>query len=108
MARGAQTPFRGFTGSHREPPPRRDKHMSSDRGVLRCGLSGSLVRGLGVSLAALLAGCSAESQHTAPAMPFVTNSAAAVRHAGKPRFLHEYPLPMGTYPISIIAGPDGA
>jgi streptogramin lyase len=82
--------------------------MSNDRSLVRCGIGAALAYGLAATLAALLSGCSAEAPRSAAAMPFVTNSIVAARHAGKPRFLHEYPLPMGTYPSSIIAGPDGA
>lgn len=58
--------------------------------------------------AALLAGCSASATHGTPAIPFVTGGAPAGEHAGGPHFLHEYKLPFGTYPSSIVAGPDGA
>ena len=64
--------------------------------------------GLGAALVTVLAGCSAGAPHGGPAMPFVANDAAAGRLGSGPRFLHEYKLPMGTYPSSIIAGPDGA
>jgi len=56
----------------------------------------------------LLAGCSAAGTHATPAIPFVTVGAGAIKYARGPHFLHEYKLPMGTYPSSIIAGPDGA
>ncbi|HYL28208.1 MAG TPA: hypothetical protein VEW74_10280 [Candidatus Nitrosotalea sp.] len=63
---------------------------------------------LGAALATLLAGCSTASTHDTPAIPFVSRGAPAGQVRPGPHFLHEYKLPMGTYPSSIIAGPDGA
>jgi len=74
--------------------------MSTHRGLLQCGV--------GATLATVLVGCAAAAPHGAPAMPFVTNGATAGKPGSGPRFLHEYKLPMGTFPSSIIAGPDGA
>ncbi len=63
---------------------------------------------LGAGFAALLAGCSGSSApSTRAAIPFVADSARFAERATGPRFLHEYKLPTGTYPSSIIAGPDG-
>jgi streptogramin lyase len=73
--------------------------MSIHRCTLGCGL--------GTALGALLAACSADAPHGAPAIPLVTVGAPAVKHA-RPRFLHEYALPLGAYPSSIVAGADGA
>lgn len=39
---------------------------------------------------------------------FVAMLAAFIVHADRPHFLHEYTLPLGTYPLSIVPGPDGA
>lgn len=58
--------------------------------------------------ATLLAGCSGNAAHGTTAIPLVTASAQNVKPATGPHFLHEYKLPMGTYPSAIIAGPDGA
>lgn len=58
--------------------------------------------------ATLLAGCSMNAAHGTPAIPLATSNAQPDRHARGPHFLHEYKLPMGTYPSSITAGPDGA
>src|SRR5579863_3950590 len=62
---------------------------------------------LAAALAMQLAGCSGSAAHGTAALPSVTDRAGA-QHAPRPHFLHEYKLPMGTYPSSIIAGPDGA
>lgn len=63
---------------------------------------------MGAGLAMLLAGCSGSGVHGTPAIPYVTGGAPAAKPARGPHFLHEYLLPMGTYPSSIVAGPDGA
>jgi virginiamycin B lyase len=65
---------------------------------------------LGAGLAMLLAGCSGSAAHVTPpgAIPAVALRQAQGDSGSGPHFLHEYKLPMGTYPISIIAGPDGA
>jgi virginiamycin B lyase len=39
---------------------------------------------------------------------FAAIVAALVLHTGPPHFIHEYVLPLGAYPLSIVSGPDGA
>lgn len=70
---------------------------------VRLGLA-SLV----VAFTTLLFGCTASAVHGTPAIPFANAVAQTGKHASGPHFLHEYKLPTGTYPSSIIAGPDGA
>lgn len=63
---------------------------------------------LGTAFATAIAGCSASTEHGTSALPFANDRARAANRAGGPHFIHEYKLPTGTYPSSIIAGPDGA
>lgn len=67
-----------------------------------------LAVGLGAGFGMLLADCSGNATQGTPAIPLVTRGVHAGTQARGPRFLHEYQLPMGTYPSSIVAGPDGA
>ena len=63
----------------------------------------------GASVATLLAGCSGSAAHGTPAIPTGALRRAQGDTAGsRPHFLRQYKLPTGTYPSSIIAGPDGA
>lgn len=62
-----------------------------------------MVAGLAISIA----GCSAVDTHGAPGIPAAPTSLQAGNHASGPHFLHEYKLPIGTYPSAIIAGSDG-
>jgi len=41
-------------------------------------------------------------------MLFATLAAALALHTHAPHFIHEFTLPLGVYPSSIVAGPDGA
>jgi virginiamycin B lyase len=63
----------------------------------------------GLALVALAActGNAVRSPSASFSLPFV-RSAGQAEPAHQPRFLHEYQLPLGTYPSSIVAGSDGA
>jgi len=58
-----------------------------------------------VLAALLLAACSAHAPGLPPASSF---DARTFDRASGPRYLREYTLPLGTYPSSIVSGPDGA
>jgi virginiamycin B lyase len=59
---------------------------------------------VGAASALLFAACSANAVRSTPDVP----SAPAVHAAKAVRFLHEFTLPLGAYPSSIVAGSDGA
>lgn len=66
-----------------------------------------LTLAMGAGFATLLGGCSGSGVQGTTAIPLVNRGAPAAKPAHGPHFLHEYPLPIGTYPSSIIAGTDG-
>ncbi|HZY97190.1 MAG TPA: hypothetical protein VFE35_08810 [Candidatus Cybelea sp.] len=59
---------------------------------------------VGAAIALLFAACSANAVQSTPDVP----SAPAVHAAKAMRFLHEFTLPLGAYPSSVVAGSDGA
>lgn len=62
---------------------------------------------LGAAGAAFVAACSGNAITTLPA-PSQSSTHVALRPPHQPRFLHEFTLPLGAYPSSIVQGSDGA
>jgi virginiamycin B lyase len=57
--------------------------------------------------AACVAACSSTAVTTLPVSP-QSATQATLRASHQPRFLHEFTLPLGAYPSSIVQGSDGA
>jgi virginiamycin B lyase len=62
----------------------------------------------GAAAAVLAVACSANNANPPVSPQLSSSNGITVRPAHQPRFLHEYTLPLGAYPSSIVQGSDGA